>query len=255
MSKDKIAFAVAAHPDDIEFMMAGTLALLGRAGYELHYMNIANGSCGSVTMNRERTIATRTREAQEAAAMLGATFHPPLADDIQIYYEPRLVARLCAIVREVRPRVLLLPSPLDYMEDHTNTSRLMVTAAFCRNMPNFPTDPPRPAIDTQMAVYHALPYGLRDQLRRPVTAEFHVDVTSVMDIKRRALTCHKSQKEWLDASQGLDSYIKTMEDLCAQVGLQSGRFRFAEGWSRHSHLGFGAEEFDPLREAIGESAA
>ena len=41
------AFAVAAHPDDIEFMMAGTLILLGRAGYELHYMTIANGSCGS----------------------------------------------------------------------------------------------------------------------------------------------------------------------------------------------------------------
>ena len=43
----KHAFAVAAHPDDIEFVMAGTLILLRRAGYELHYMNIANGCCGS----------------------------------------------------------------------------------------------------------------------------------------------------------------------------------------------------------------
>ena len=31
------AFAVSAHPDDIEFFMAGTMILLGRAGYELHY--------------------------------------------------------------------------------------------------------------------------------------------------------------------------------------------------------------------------
>ena len=41
-------FAIAAHPDDIEFVMAGTMMLLDDAGYELHYMNIANGSCGSV---------------------------------------------------------------------------------------------------------------------------------------------------------------------------------------------------------------
>ena len=46
MSK-KTAFALVAHPDDIEFMMAGTLVLLGQLGYELHYMNLANGSAGS----------------------------------------------------------------------------------------------------------------------------------------------------------------------------------------------------------------
>ena len=44
---DKRAFAVAAHPDDIEFFMAGTLMRLGEAGYELHYMNVADGSCGT----------------------------------------------------------------------------------------------------------------------------------------------------------------------------------------------------------------
>ena len=46
MSKP-VAFAVAAHPDDIEFMMGGTLLLLGKAGYDLHYMNIATGSMGT----------------------------------------------------------------------------------------------------------------------------------------------------------------------------------------------------------------
>ncbi|MEO6036439.1 MAG: PIG-L family deacetylase, partial [Verrucomicrobiota bacterium] len=44
----KIAFAVAAHPDDIEFMMAGTLLLLKNAGYEIHYMNLSRGNCGSI---------------------------------------------------------------------------------------------------------------------------------------------------------------------------------------------------------------
>ena len=47
--KTKHAFAIAAHPDDIEFQMAGTLILLQRAGYEIHYMNIANGSCMKIS--------------------------------------------------------------------------------------------------------------------------------------------------------------------------------------------------------------
>jgi LmbE family N-acetylglucosaminyl deacetylase len=43
----KTALAIAAHPDDIEFMMAGTLILLKHAGYDIHYMNVATGSCGT----------------------------------------------------------------------------------------------------------------------------------------------------------------------------------------------------------------
>ncbi len=248
----KVAFAVAAHPDDIEFMMAGTLALLGKAGYELHYMNVANGSCGSVTMDRQQTIDVRSEESQNAAACLGAEYHLPLVDDLQIYYTPELVAKLCAILRQVNPEVLLIPSPQDYMEDHMNVSRLMVTAAFCRNMPNFPTDPPTNVIQSEMAVYHALPYGLQDQLRNPIKAELCVDVTTQMDKKRQALACHKSQKEWLDLSQGMDSYITTMADMTAQVGRLSGKSEYAEGWRMHSHLGFGAEEFDPLSKALGD---
>ena len=67
----------------------------------------------------------------------------------------------------------------------------------------------------------------------------------------RPEACHRSQKDWLDKSQGRDSYLKTMNDMCAQLGRASGRFAFAEGWQRHLHLGFGSEELDPLTEALG----
>lgn len=89
MSKP-VAFAVAAHPDDIEFMMGGTLLLLGKAGYDLHYMNIANGSMGTAIYSREEIIAMRTGEARRAAKTLGATFHEPLVDDLDIYYDREL---------------------------------------------------------------------------------------------------------------------------------------------------------------------
>jgi N-acetylglucosamine malate deacetylase 1 len=251
MSK-KIAFAVVAHPDDIEFMMAGTLVLLGRAGYELHYMNLANGSAGSSVMDAEETARVRTVEAREAAEVLGAAYHEPLTDDLTIFYTPELCARLGAVVREIDPTIVLVPSLNDYMEDHMITARLGVTASFTRNISNYPTDPPTDAVFTESALYHAQPAGLRDPVTRQiVNPDVFVDITSVMETKTQALGCHRSQKEWLDKSQGMDSYIKTMDELATEMGKLSGCFKFAEGWRRHLHLGFsGNPDFDPLTEAL-----
>ena len=84
-------FAIAAHPDDIEFGMAGTLILLARAGCEIHYMNIANGSCGCAVHDAETIADIRLHEAMNAANRLGATFHPPLVSDLEIFYERGLL--------------------------------------------------------------------------------------------------------------------------------------------------------------------
>jgi len=247
----RAALAVGAHPDDIEFMMAGTLILLKRAGYGIHYLNVANGSCGSAVFSRAETVRRRRGEAQAAARLIGAVHHPSFVPDIEVFYEKRILASLGAVIRRVNPQILLVPSPEDYMEDHTNTGRLAVTAAFCRGMRNFPTSPRAPAVGDSCTVYHALPYGLRDGLRRRVWAGEYVDVSSVLALKREMLACHKSQKEWLDHSQGLDSYLKTMEEMCHEVGRMSRRFRHAEGWRRHSHLGFSPADRDSLAEALG----
>ena len=111
----KRAFAIAAHPDDIEFMMSGTLALLGRAGYELHYMTVANGSCGTSKYDRATIAAIRREESIAAAGLIGATYHEPLVDDLDIYYDKTTAARLGAVVREVAPEILLVHSPEDYL--------------------------------------------------------------------------------------------------------------------------------------------
>ena len=245
-----IAIAIAAHPDDIEFYMAGTLLLLKEAGWEIHYLNVASGNCGSAERNPVKTRITRMREARRAAAMLGATWHPSLCDDLEILYEMERLRHLAGVIREVQPAVVLTHSPQDYMEDHTNTCRLAVTAAFARGMPNFRTAPARRAIGNEVTVYHAMPHGLCDDLRRRIVPEIFVDTTSVRGAKRAALACHRSQKEWLDASQGMDSYLRSMDALSLTVGKMSRGFKHAEGWRRHSHLGFCAEDTDPLRAAL-----
>ncbi len=245
------AIAIAAHPDDIEFYMAGTLLRLKAAGWSIHYLNLASGNCGSARLKSSATRRIRKREARQAAQILGAQFHPSLADDLEIFYDLKMLRRLAAIVREVKPSIVLTHSPRDYMEDHTNTCRLAVTAASARGMPNFKTAPPRAAVAGEVTVYHAMPHGLRDGLRRRVIPGAFIDTTSVHAVKRRALASHQSQKAWLDASQGMDSYLGVMEEMSLAIGEMSHRFKHAEGWRRRLHLGFSATDRDPLREAIG----
>lgn len=244
----KTAIAIAAHPDDIELMMAGTLLALKSIGYDIHYLNLSSGNVGSVQHDGDTTKRMRLKEAQRSASVLGAHFHEPFCDDLEIFYNEPNLRRLAAIIRDVKPSIVLTHSPTDYMEDHTTTCMLAVTAAFSRGMPNFKTSPPLPAGNYDCTVYHALPHTLRDQLRNPIIPGAFVNTTSVQDTKMEALQSHQSQQNWLDVSQKLNSYLQTMEDISLKVGLMSGKFRHAEGWRRHLHVGFCAEDADPLKE-------
>lgn len=244
------AIAIAAHPDDIEFCMAGTLLLLKAAGWEIHYLNLSTGNCGSMTAGAAKTRSVRRGEARRAAKRLGAHWHAPMCDDLEILYELKTLRRLAAVIREVKPRIVLTHSPQDYMEDHMNTARLAVTAAFARGMPNFKTMPARRAIAGDVTVYHAMPHGLRDGLRRRIVPGMFVDTAGVHAAKRAALAAHQSQKAWLDASQGMDSYLIAMDEMSSAVGEMSRRFKHAEGWRRHLHLGLSATETDPLAVAL-----
>jgi len=243
-------FALAAHPDDIEFVMAGTLILLNQAGYEVHYMTITNGSVGSSVHTREEIIRIRREESIASAVLVGATYHESLVDDIEIFYEKPLLLRVAAVMRQVAPEILLVQSPSDYMEDHQNAVRLAVTAAFCRSMPNYITDPPVQPVNQDITIYHGQPHSNLDPLRHLVQPDIYVDITSVFDKKFQILACHKSQQGWLDETQGMTSYLQTMQATSRFVGQMSRQFEYAEGWRRHLHFGFCPEDADPLAEAL-----
>ena len=249
----KTAIAIGAHPDDIEFYMAGTLVLLQRAGWGIHYLNVANGCCGSVQYDAKRTRILRRAEAKSAAKVLGAHFHESLCNDMEILYDLKLLRRVAAVIREVKPGIILTHPPVDYMEDHTNTCRLVVTAAFAHAMPNFRSVPPRPTTEYDVTIYHAVPHSLRDPLRRLVVPEVFVNTVTTQAAKRAALVEHQSQQNWLEASQGLDSLGNKVNDTARAVGKLSKKFKFAEGWCRHLHYGFSATAVDPLRAALGKN--
>ncbi|MDP6442699.1 MAG: PIG-L family deacetylase [Pirellulaceae bacterium] len=246
----KSVLAIAAHPDDIEFFMSGTLMKLGEAGYATHYMNLANGCCGTTQYDVETIVAMRRTEAMAAAHSIGATYHESICNDLEVFYNRELLGLVAATVRQVEPQIVLTHSPADYMEDHMNACRLAVTAAFARGMPNFPVQPHCEPTSQPVTVYHAQPFSHRDPLGNPVIPDFFIDVGDVVERKTAMLAEHVSQKRWLDESQGHDSYLQTLRDLDAECGRMSTTFDYAEGWRRRLHLGYCGPDDNPLADAL-----
>ena len=243
----RTAFALAGQPGDVELMMAGTLALLKDAGFEIHVMAVANGSCSLDRRPKARAARIRRDESIAACAELGASYHESLVDDFEITYGRHLMPRMCTIMRDVNPEILLLPSPEDVTEDSAGALRLALTASFVTGSGNVITSPKSPQVEGDVTLYHAPPRDLCDRLRRAVPVEFYVDVSSVMEIKRRMLACHESQ--------AASALVRRARITSRRLGKRSGRFAFAEAWRRHLHFGYSRTEVDPLAEALGKSVS
>ncbi|MGB0582160.1 MAG: PIG-L deacetylase family protein [Limisphaerales bacterium] len=252
-SRPPCAIAIVAHPDDIEFQIAGTLLMLKEAGWDTHYWNVSSGNCGSLEMNPRKTAKVRREEAKNAAKILGATWHPPIAHDLEITYDTKTLRKVASVIRMVRPSIVLTHSPHDYMEDHMNVCRLAVTGAFAHGMPNFKVTPDRPPYFDEVTVYHCMPHGLMDGLRKRVIPGQFVNTSKTHEKKLQSLAAHKSQQNWLGSSQQMNSYLQTCDDMSRELGKQSKRFKHAEGFRRHSHLGFCSESADPLKKALGKN--
>ncbi|HID21883.1 MAG TPA: hypothetical protein EYP14_05715 [Planctomycetaceae bacterium] len=105
-----------------------------------------------------------------------------------------------------------------------------------------------------MFLYHANPYGNRDGMRNRVVPELFVDVSDKIELKAQMLRCHESQKRWLDVSQGMDSYITTMQEICRDIAAMCSLrpMEYAEGFRRHLHLGMSAQDEDRLADVLRE---
>lgn len=246
MEEKKVAIAIGAHPDDIEFGMAGTLFLLNMAGYETHYLTIANGNCGSLELSAKEIAEIRNKESKNAAIILGAKFHEPLCDDFNIFINPELQCKLCDIIREVQPDIVLTQSPEDYMLDHENTAELTASAVFYRAMRNsFPDSKVAPTLKS-VRIYHAQPHGNRDKFNKFIYPDMLIGVDIVMDVKEAALKAHKSQDDFLRRQQGIDAYV-TMKTLNKETARDSD-YKYAEGWRLRNWRGYCNADFNPLAE-------
>ena len=211
--------AITAHPDDAEILVSGALARYIRAGHKAAICICCDGAAGSMTMTPDEARETRHREAQTAADVIGADLHWIGEPDALLFDTPDTRAKVMDVVRRVQPQVVFAHAENDYHADHRAASALAFAASFNATLPNVESG--QPAITGTPALFYMEPIGGHN-----FEPEFFVDVSDVMELKRRALACHASQLQWLKDHDNVD-VIDMMEINNRYRGYQAG-FRYAE---------------------------
>lgn len=238
--------AVGAHPDDAELGCGGTLAKLAAAGRRVGILHLTGGESGT-----RGTAAGRRREAEAAAAALGAAEVVILdCGDGGLRTGPAEEDAVIAVLRRLRPEVVLAPPASDRHPDHGRAHDLTVAACFYAGLagrrlagPAAGLDPHRPA-----AVFC---YMQHDSFE----PDFVVDVSAHWETRRAALACYGSQLHPAmggreggaasgegDAANGEDA-----EGAGAPTKVASRQFALGlEGRARHFGLLIGADHGEPF---------
>ena len=230
----EVILSVMAHPDDAEFLCAGTLLrLAAEHGWQVHIATMTPGDCGSVELPPEEISQVRRAEAHRAAARIGATYHCLEERDLLVFYGPRPLERVVRLLRQVRPRIVLTHSPADYLLDHEQTSTIVRGAAFAAPTPNFLlNDPAAPPMDAIPYLYYCDPLEGKDALGQAVEPSFCIDISGMIERKAEMLAEHASQREWLRKHHQVDQYLNAMRAWGAERGRTRG-LAFAEGFRQH----------------------
>ena len=187
------AMAIYAHPDDIEFTVAGTVAKWARAGCEVTFVLITSGNVGThdPKMTRERLTRVREREEREAARTQGVRRVVFLRrDDCELAPTLALRKTLVRQIRRHRPEVVLCQDPQalffgdEYVNhpDHRAAGQAALEALFpCAEMELLWPDAGRP---------HKVHAAYVSSTHSPNT---WVDVSETIDVKLAALRAHRSQ--------------------------------------------------------------
>ena len=227
----KRILAVHAHPDDIEFLCAGTLALLAEMGHHVTIATMTAGDCGSVETSLEDTARIRQNEAATAAALIGAEYACAGFGDLCVFNDDSSRRRTTELVRTARPDIVITASPVDYHPDHEATSMLVRDAVFASSVPNYRAGPPRP-LAAIPHLYFMDPIEGRDRKGQVVDPDFAIDVTSNFSKKSDMLAAHESQRSWVRKQHGVDDYMASMERWTAKRGAQFG-VSYAEGFRQY----------------------
>lgn len=238
-SENNVALAVGAHPDDIEFLCAGTLALLKEHGWQIEMVTMTAGDCGTRDLSPEKISNIRKAEAATSANILDAGYYCLEFRDVFITYDEPSLRKVISLVRKIRPDLVLTMSPSCYMVDHEITSRLVQTATFAAGMANISTGDAPPYFNVPH-LYYMDPIEGKDKYGETVEPGFVVDISAVIDTKEEMLKCHDSQRQWLLEHHGMDQYLDTMKELSAARGELAG-VEYAEGFRQHLGHGYPQE--------------
>jgi LmbE family N-acetylglucosaminyl deacetylase len=214
---------VTAHPDDVDFGWAGSVAVMTDAGIEVTYCIVTDGDAGGAETGiaREEMAALRHDEQRKAAAVVGVS-------DVRFlgYADGRLESTLqlrcdiSRVIRQVRPQAVFSQSP-DRNWDRIYASHPDHLAAgeatMCAVYPDARNRWAHPELEAEGLE----PWTVGRVLIGPTDPTHYIDITSAVDRKIEALMSHKSQ---LPDPQGTETMVRTWTSAVAQLaGLPEGR--------------------------------
>lgn len=243
----KIALGIFAHPDDAEFMCAGTLSLLQKAGWTIHIASMARGDKGTSVHSREEVSSIRKEEASKSARLLGGQFHCLDFEDVYILYNRETINKTTGLIRRIQPSIVFTGSPNDYMLDHEITSLIVQTACFSSGIKNMEIN--EEPYEPIPHLYFCDPMEGKDKFGDIIQPSVYVDINSEIVVKEKMLSCHASQRNWLLEHHKIDEYILFMRDLAEMRGKESG-MRYAEGFRQN--LGHSFPSSNKLKEILGD---
>jgi LmbE family N-acetylglucosaminyl deacetylase len=223
--------AIHAHPDDIETLGAGTLALLAAAGHAVKLVTVTAGECGSSSTDLAETARVRKAEAERAAALLGADYRCADLPDLGVFNDDASRRRVTEMLRWAAPDIVVTASPVDYHPDHEAVSLLVRDACFAASVPNYVTGEAAP-LTLIPHLYFMDPIGGRDREGRWIEAHFGVNISEGFEAKRAMLAAHESQVAWVARQHDIPDQLASMEAWSRRRGRDFGA-SLAEGFRQY----------------------
>jgi len=171
--------AIAAHPDDVELTCGGTLLKMAQRGYKTGILDLTAGEMGT-----RGTPETRAKEAAKAAKLLAVKWRGTLGvpdSDVQPSRQHKL--RLAAVIRELRPKTVILPYWEARHPDHYHASALGYEACFLAGLKQLP-------IEGEAYRPFKILYSISFADVRPT---FIVDITAQFKQRHKAILSYCSQ--------------------------------------------------------------
>ena len=228
---NKVVLSIHAHPDDAEAWNAGTLKLLKNRGYKIVIATMTGGHLGGCGTSMQETAEIRFEEARNAASVLDAEYFSLGGIDGLLFDDKEMRLKTVSLIRKVKAGIIFTHLPIDYHSDHRTTSNIVEIAAMLSSLDPVPVDE-KPLGITPL-LYYSSPFSLSDPVGTKIAPpHFFVDVTSVIETKKKALECHVSQQELVRHMFKMDDFFGFVLEGNRNYGKMAG-VEYAEVYWQH----------------------
>ncbi|MFO7525351.1 MAG: bacillithiol biosynthesis deacetylase BshB1 [Ignavibacteriaceae bacterium] len=226
MNLDALVFA--AHPDDAELAMGGTIAKFNRENLKVGIIDLTRGELGT-----RGTAETRQKEAFEAAIILKSSVRENLdLPDGNIANTKENLIKIIMVIRKYKPKIIFAPYFNDRHPDHIDASQLVKRAMFStglQKIKTFDKEVPQAAYRPVKLLYYMQTYTFKPS--------FIVDISDTFQIKMNAVKSYSTQfhnpksvePETFISKPGFLNYIESRAVFYGfQIGKNYGEAFFCE---------------------------